>query len=91
MAIVAAHVAELYGLDVSGAMINTVTDKLIPELEAWQAALARTGIGEKSVSADFEEAFSNFCLAERTFLGRGANFNEAPVGKKVANGGGCCC
>jgi len=33
---IAAHIAELYGLDVSNAMISSVTDKLIPELKAWQ-------------------------------------------------------
>jgi putative transposase len=33
---IAAHVAELYGLDVSHATISAVTDKLIPELEQWQ-------------------------------------------------------
>lgn len=61
-----------------------------PKVKAWQAALAKTGIAEKSVPADFTEAFSNFYLAERTFLGRGANFNEAPIEVAMATGGGCC-
>ena len=30
------HIAELYGIDVSAATINTITDKLIPELREWQ-------------------------------------------------------
>jgi len=30
------HIAELYGIDVSAATINAITDKLIPELREWQ-------------------------------------------------------
>ena len=33
---IAAHVAELYGLDISNATISSITDKLIPELKQWQ-------------------------------------------------------
>ena len=33
---IASHVAELYGLDISNAMISSITDKLIPELKEWQ-------------------------------------------------------
>lgn len=33
---IASHVAEMYGLDVSNATISAITDKLIPELKAWQ-------------------------------------------------------
>ncbi|HIG42735.1 MAG TPA: IS256 family transposase [Gammaproteobacteria bacterium] len=33
---IASHVAELYSLSISNAMISSVTDKLIPELEQWQ-------------------------------------------------------
>ncbi len=33
---IALHIAEMYGLDVSNATISAVTDKLIPELKAWQ-------------------------------------------------------
>ena len=32
----ASHIAELYGIDVSTAMISSITDKIIPELKAWQ-------------------------------------------------------
>ena len=31
-----AHIAEIYGIETSEAMISSVTDKLIPELKAWQ-------------------------------------------------------
>jgi len=33
---ITAHVAELYGLDISSATISSITDKLIPELKQWQ-------------------------------------------------------
>jgi transposase-like protein len=33
---IASHIADLYGLDFSHATISAVTDKLIPELKAWQ-------------------------------------------------------
>ena len=33
---IAGHIAEMYGLDISNAMISAITDKLIPELKAWQ-------------------------------------------------------
>ena len=30
------HIAELYGVSVSNGTINAVTDKLLPELQAWR-------------------------------------------------------
>lgn len=33
---IAGHIEDMYGIGVSSATINTVTDKLIPELKAWQ-------------------------------------------------------
>jgi transposase-like protein len=33
---ISGHICELYGLSVSSATINAITDKLIPELKAWQ-------------------------------------------------------
>ena len=48
-----------------------------PQVRAWQAALAKTGLYEKSVAQDFAEKFTNFYLSENTFLGRGANFSES--------------
>lgn len=61
-----------------------------PKVKAWQQALAKTGLYEKSVSDDFLEKFSNFYLAERTFLGRGANCNEPSAAGANASGSGCC-
>lgn len=34
---IAAHIADMYGLDVSNALISSITDKIIPELKAWQS------------------------------------------------------
>ncbi len=34
---IAGHISEIYGLDVSNATISDVTDKLIPEIKAWQS------------------------------------------------------
>ncbi len=33
---ISGHICELYGISVSSATINAITDKLIPELKAWQ-------------------------------------------------------
>ncbi|CUK07435.1 stringent starvation protein A [Ruegeria denitrificans] len=61
-----------------------------PKVKAWQRALQATGIPQKSVSDDFHDRFTDFYLAERTWLGRGANVNEAPSATEVKQSGGCC-
>lgn len=61
-----------------------------PRVKAWQQALLDTGIPEKSVPEDFSDRFSDFYLADRTWLGRGAHLNEAPTQNAIAQGGGCC-
>ncbi|KIC18808.1 glutathione S-transferase family protein [Leisingera sp. ANG-Vp] len=61
-----------------------------PKVQAWQQALLDTGIARKSVPEDFEQKFSDFYLAERTWLGRGANLNEAPGETPAASKAGCC-
>ena len=33
---IAVHIAEIYGLEISNATISGITDKLIPEIKAWQ-------------------------------------------------------
>lgn len=63
--------------------------KSYPKVQAWQNAIIETGVAEKSVSDDFEERFVGFYLAEQTFLGRGANFNEAPRTSENKRSG-CC-
>ncbi len=42
-----------------------------PKLKAWQKRLMQTGLAEKSVAPDFEDAFSEFYLSPETFLGKG--------------------
>ncbi|WP_170325621.1 glutathione S-transferase family protein [Ruegeria arenilitoris] len=62
-----------------------------PKVKAWQKALMDSGIPAKSVPQDFLQKFSEFYLAERTWLGRGANLNEVPCEQPTqAKSGGCC-
>lgn len=61
-----------------------------PKVKAWQQAVLQTGIPAKSVPADFDQKFSDFYLAERTWLGRGANLNEASSAPAKSTGSGCC-
>ncbi len=64
-----------------------------PKVQAWQKALMATGLAQKAVATDFEEAFTGFYLADVTYLGRG--LKDAPV-QAVASGecgtaqSGCC-
>ena len=51
-----------------------------PKLKQWQKQLLSTGLAEKSVAPDFEDAFSAFYLSDQTFLGRGCaieNYRDA--------------
>lgn len=61
-----------------------------PKLQAWQSALSETGLYQKSVSDDFDARFADFYLNERTFLGRGANFDE-PLPTQEKSGRTSCC
>ncbi|MES0826446.1 glutathione S-transferase family protein [Ruegeria sp. SCP11] len=61
-----------------------------PKVKAWQKMLLDSGIPTKSVPEDFLQKFSDFYLAERTWLGRGANLNEEPCQPKQTKSGGCC-
>lgn len=61
-----------------------------PKVRAWQGALAETGLYAKSVAPDFNEKFSDFYLAERTFLGRGADFPEPAAEQEQKQPASCC-
>ncbi|MBF9049575.1 glutathione S-transferase family protein [Roseobacter sp. HKCCD9010] len=61
-----------------------------PKIRAWQSALADTGLYAKSVADDFQETFSDFYLADRTFLGRGADFSEPVPEVPQGNTASCC-
>ena len=47
-----------------------------PKLKAWQKTLMATGLAEKSVAPDFEDAFAEFYLSDQTYLGRGSNVDS---------------
>lgn len=61
-----------------------------PKVRRWQNALADTGLYAKSVAPDFDQKFRALYLGERTFLGRGANFNEPTVEPQREARTGCC-
>lgn len=41
-----------------------------PKVQVWRKALMDTGLVEKTVSDDFEQAFTAFYLSDKTFLGK---------------------
>lgn len=59
-----------------------------PKVQAWQKELMKTDIPERSVSPDFEEAFTDFYLSENTFLGTGKRCDA--ILDKQYNSGTCC-
>ena len=42
-----------------------------PRLKEWQQHLLNSGLAERSVPVDFEDAFAQIYLSQQTFLGRG--------------------
>jgi len=52
-----------------------------PKTKSWQKTLMATGLPEKSVSEDFAARFSNFYLADETYLGQQM---------KLRSGQACC-
>ena len=58
-----------------------------PKVKAWQRALLDTGLAEKSVAPDFEQAFADFYLSDATHLGRGG---RGSVGCAEQARSGCC-
>lgn len=61
-----------------------------PKVRTWQSALAGTGLFAQSVADDFEDMFADFYLADRTFLGRGADFSEFAPEAPQQKAAGCC-
>jgi glutathione S-transferase len=59
-----------------------------PKVKAWQASLMATGLPDKSVPGDFEQAFTSFYLSEQTYLGSGA---DCTVDPNSQCGGSRCC
>ena len=60
-----------------------------PKLKQWQSRLLGTGLAEKSVAPDFEEAFATFYLSDQTFLGRGGPVADCRFGDAWATDA-CC-
>jgi len=60
-----------------------------PKVKAWQKALLDTGVAEKSVAPDFEEAFTGFYLSKQTYLGKGCAITDGVFGDKCATDQ-CC-
>jgi glutathione S-transferase len=44
-----------------------------PKVKLWQLSILKTGLAEKSVTEDFEDAFIHFYLSDKTYLGSGKN------------------
>jgi len=64
-----------------------------PKVKAWQSALMSTGLAEKSVAEDFEDAFSSFYLSDKTYLGKGedcSDVGDGACGSGSSSNGGCC-
>ncbi|MBT4934342.1 MAG: glutathione S-transferase family protein [Rhodospirillaceae bacterium] len=66
---------------------NFIGDR--PKTKAWQKNLMATGLAEKSVASDFEEAFTNFYLSDQTFLGRGCDAVKSTADEACATGTYC--
>ncbi len=49
-----------------------------PKVKQWQKVLLESGLAEKSVADDFEQAFTNFYLSDNTFLGTGYDCSGKP-------------
>jgi len=60
-----------------------------PKLKAWQKSLHETGLNEKSVAEDFEDAFKAFYLSDQTYLGRGCDIDCGDFDKACATDA-CC-
>ncbi|MEM7025862.1 MAG: glutathione S-transferase family protein [Pseudomonadota bacterium] len=60
-----------------------------PKLKAWQQRLMQTGLAERSVAPDFEDAFAAFYLSDQTFLGRGRAVEGSGFARACATDA-CC-
>lgn len=59
-----------------------------PKSQAWQQAVMKSAIVEKSVAHDFDEAFSNYYLSDKTYLGSGEHWSST-LDEQCASGS-CC-
>jgi len=59
-----------------------------PKVKAWQSAVLDIGLAEKSVSEDFEDAFAEAYLSDKTFLGSGKDCSNIDGGCGTSSS--CC-
>ncbi|MEM9781465.1 MAG: glutathione S-transferase family protein [Pseudomonadota bacterium] len=60
-----------------------------PKLKAWQIRLLQTGLAERSVAPDFNDAFSAYYLSDETHLGRLGNAGRC-CAPKIGQALACC-
>jgi len=60
-----------------------------PKLKKWQQQVLSTGLAEKSVAEDFEQAFTDFYLSNQTFLGNKKDVCNDNIDQACASGS-CC-
>ncbi len=60
-----------------------------PKLKRWQKQIMQTGLAEKSVAKDFEDAFATFYLSDKTYLGRGGKVDNCCFSEACATDA-CC-
>ena len=58
-----------------------------PKVKAWQSALLKTGLAEKSVGEDFNTKFSDFYLSQQTYLGSGKQCSTELSAPQIST---CC-
>ena len=66
---------------------NFIGDR--PKLKAWQGEVLATGLAKNSVPPDFEDAFADFYLSEKTFLGRNGAVTCCDFSERCATDA-CC-
>ena len=62
-----------------------------PKVQTWQAEVLKTGLAEASVSEDFEQAFTDFYLSEKTWLGNQGKCSPVNQSADQACASGSCC
>ncbi|WP_310619200.1 glutathione S-transferase family protein [Flexibacterium corallicola] len=60
----------------------------LPKVKEWQGSVLAKGLAERSVSEDFEEAFTSFYLSDETYLGKGKCCTPSTV--DTCSEGTCC-
>lgn len=59
-----------------------------PKVKVWQRRLLETGLMQRSIADDFEDAFAGFYLSAETYLG--GRKESCDVAEKACETSGCC-